>query len=51
VLAQVAPAGLSTLMAPAGEMWSVVMLSPSSASTRAPETSATGRGSRGMSTK
>jgi hypothetical protein len=36
------PAGLSALMAPAGEMWSVVMLSPSSASTRAPRTSRTG---------
>ena len=30
------PAGESFLMLPAGEMWSVVMLSPSSASTRAP---------------
>ena len=30
------PAGLSALMLPAGEMWSVVMLSPSTASTRAP---------------
>ena len=30
------PAGLSFLIAPAGEMWSVVTLSPSTASTRAP---------------
>ena len=30
------PAGLCTLIEPAGEMWSVVMLSPSTASTRAP---------------
>ncbi|MGC4080765.1 MAG: hypothetical protein QM736_01245 [Vicinamibacterales bacterium] len=28
------PAGLSFLIEPAGEMWSVVMLSPSTASTR-----------------
>src|SRR3972149_11610064 len=34
------PAGLSTLMDPAGEIWSVVMLSPSSASARAPWMSA-----------
>ena len=34
------PAGPSGGMAPAGEMWSVVTLSPSRASTRAPATSA-----------
>ena len=31
-------------MFPAGEMWSVVMLSPNLASTRAPRTSASGSG-------
>ena len=36
---------------PAGEMWSVVTLSPSFASTRAPWISSTGRGSRSMPTK
>jgi hypothetical protein len=30
------PAGLSVLIEPAGEMWSVVMLSPRRASARAP---------------
>ena len=39
------PAGVSALMAPAGEMWSVVTESPSLASTRAPVMSATGSGS------
>ncbi len=36
------PAGLSALIEPAGEMWSVVTESPSLASTRAPAMSATG---------
>lgn len=36
------PAGVSALMAPAGEMWSVVTESPSLASTRAPVMSSTG---------
>jgi hypothetical protein len=39
------PAGLSGRMDPAGEMWSVVMLSPSNASTRAPVISRGGAGS------
>ena len=38
------PAGVVGLMFPAGEMWSVVTLSPSLASTRAPSTSVTGAG-------
>ena len=38
------PAGLSALMEPAGEIWSVVMLSPSNASTRAPAMSRRGAG-------
>ena len=38
------PAGLSALIEPAGEMWSVVMLSPSTASTRAPCMGASGAG-------
>ncbi len=41
------PAGPSRLIEPAGEMWSVVTLSPSSASTRAPRTSSTRRRLRG----
>ena len=40
------PAGLSALMLPAGEMWSVVMLSPRTASTRAPEIGCGGGASR-----
>ena len=40
-----APAGEVRAMLPAGEMWSVVTLSPSMASTRASSTSATGAGS------
>ena len=39
------PAGLSFLIAPAGEMWSVVTESPSTASTRAAVTGFTGSGS------
>ncbi len=38
-------------MLPAGEMWSVVMLSPKIASSRAPITSLTGPGSFGMFSK
>jgi len=38
------PAGLSTAIEPAGEMWSVVMLWPSIASTRAPRISVSGAG-------
>ena len=38
------PAGESGLMAPAGEMWSVVTESPNLASTRAPVMSLTGLG-------
>ena len=45
------PAGLSRLIEPAGEMWSVVTLSPSTASTRAPSMSAIGSGSVGKSSK
>ncbi len=45
------PAGESSLMAPAGLMWSVVTESPSLASTRAPEMSVTGSGSRVMPSK
>ena len=45
------PAGPSRLIAPAGEMWSVVTLSASNASTRASEMSRTGGASRGMSWK
>jgi hypothetical protein len=41
VLAQVLARRESTLMLPAGEMWSVVTLSPSTASTRAPRMSST----------
>ncbi len=44
-------AGLSSAMEPAGEMWSVVMLSPMRASTRAPWMSSTGGASRSMSMK
>ena len=36
------PAGLAAGIEPAGEMWSVVIESPSIASTRAPRTGATG---------
>src|SRR5688572_31520489 len=43
------PAGLSFLMDPAGEMWSVVMLSPIRARTRASRMSFTSAGVRGMS--
>ena len=39
------PAGESFLIAPAGEMWSVVTESPSFSSTRAPSMSSTGSGS------
>src|SRR4051812_50067927 len=45
------PAGPSFLIEPAGEMWSVVTLSPSLASTRAPSMSETGSGSSGMPSK
>src|SRR5438105_20647 len=45
------PAGLSFLMLPAGLMWSVVMLSPSRASTRAPAISVSGGGVVVMPTK
>ena len=45
MLGQVFPAGPSALMLPAGEMWSVVTESPSTASTRAPLMSSTGAGS------
>ena len=45
------PAGESVLIAPAGEMWSVVTESPSLASTRAPAMSVTGAGSRAMPSK
>ena len=47
VLLQVAAGGESPLMEPAGEMWSVVTESPSTASTRAPVMSVSGLGSRG----
>ncbi len=47
MLAQVVPAGLSFLIEPAGEMWSVVILSPSSARMRAPLMSVTGFGGLG----
>ena len=63
--AGVAPVGVPSLLhallsargpsgyegAPAGEMWSVVTLSPSTASARAPRTSSIGGGSDGMSWK
>ena len=45
------PAGLSFLIAPAGEMWSVVIESPSTASTRAPSIGSTGSGSGGIPSK
>ena len=45
------PAGLSRLMEPAGEMWSVVMLSPKMASGRASAMSESGAGSFGMLSK
>ncbi len=45
------PAGPSFGIAPAGEMWSVVTVSPSSASTRAPCTSSTGLGARAIPSK
>src|SRR5436309_15709187 len=45
------PAGESGLIAPAGEMWSVVTESPSLASTRAPEMSDTGDGDAAMPSK
>lgn len=44
-------AGVPGLMLLAGEMWSVVTESPSSASTRAPVMSVTGSGSAGMPSK
>ncbi len=44
-------AGVPALIAPAGEMWSVVTESPSLASTRAPLMSVTGDGWRGMPSK
>src|SRR3970040_2232972 len=46
-----APAGPSSAMSPAGEMWSVVTESPSTASTRAPEIFPTGSGAPGRSSK
>src|SRR3970040_1685663 len=46
-----APAGPSSAMSPAGEMWSVVTESPSTASTRAPEISPTGSGPAGRFSK
>ncbi len=45
------PAGPSLLIAPAGEMWSVVTESPSLASTRAPWMSVTGDGLSVMPSK
>ena len=45
------PAGESGRIAPAGEMWSVVTESPSRTRQRAPSTSATGSGSRGIPSK
>src|SRR6202521_1346754 len=45
------PAGLSTGIAPAGEMWSVVTESPSTASTRAPSISVSDFGCGPKSTK
>ncbi len=45
------PAGLSRLIAPAGEMWSVVTLSPSTASTRVPWIGSGGAGSGSMPSK
>ena len=45
------PAGPSALIAPAGEMWSVVIESPSFSSTRASAMSVTGCGSAGMPSK
>src|SRR4051794_14979517 len=45
------PAGESGLIELAGEMWSVVTESPSLASTRAPEMSATGVGDAAMPSK
>jgi aconitate hydratase len=47
----ISPAGDEALIDPAGEMWSVVMLSPNSASTRAPFTSSTGEGFTPMPSK
>ena len=51
LLEQPAPGRAVALIEPAGEMWSVVTESPSTASTRAPGWAATGRRSRGMSSK
>ena len=45
------PAGLSFLIDPAGEMWSVVTLSPSTARTRASMMSVSGAGSAVRSSK
>ena len=45
------PAGLVLRIDPAGEMWSVVMLSPRQQSTRAPRMSAIGPGTGGMPSK
>src|SRR5258708_4879771 len=45
------PAGLVALIEPAGEMWSVVMLSPRTANTRAPAIAATGGGWSGLPTE
>ena len=45
------PAGDHGAIDPAGEMWSVVTESPSTASTRAPTMSPTGAGSRVMPSK
>ena len=45
------PAGLSGLIAPAGEMWSVVTLSPTMTRQRAPATSSTVPGSGDMPSK
>jgi hypothetical protein len=45
------PAGLSGAMLPAGEMWSVVTESPSTASARRPARSASGGGAGRTSSK
>ena len=51
VLPLVFPEGESGLIEPAGEMWSVVTESPSSARTRAPSKSLSGAGSLGRPSK
>ena len=45
------PAGLVLRIEPAGEMWSVVMLSPNRHRTRAPRMSVIGAGVLGMPSK